>query len=175
MVKGGVDFTITLGNGDTIKATKAISHRDYDVGFIKLDKPILKPAVFGSINDCVLGQSIFVIGSPYGKLNFNSVTLGVVSGLDRSWNFTDHWTGEKYGWSVAFTTDATGYPGNSGCPVFSMDGKVRGILVGGVIPTLIVCMPVDLFINDVDMIQLMFGTDNYKIEKVRPFNDGMEW
>jgi serine protease Do len=106
---------------------------------------ILKPARLGSIEGCRLGQQVFVIGSPYGKLHFNSITLGIISGLNR--NF-DEWMIDygypKYGWSVTFTTDAAGHPGNSGCPVFTMDGRVRGILVGGHSPVLIYCVPVDL-------------------------------
>lgn len=162
VVENGVDFTITLNNGYKIKATRAISSKKHDLGFIKLDELILSPVEFGSIEDCKLGQSVYVIGSPYGKLNFNNVTLGIVSGLNRD---CDEF-GEDYGWSIAFTTDSAGHPGNSGCPVFTMDGVVRGILVGGHSPVLVYCIPVDLVLEDIDLIEMMFLQNKYEFEEL---------
>lgn len=169
VVKEGKFFTVSFQNQSQSGIMKVMSSKKYDLGFIKLSIPIvdIKPARLGSIEDCRLGQQIFAIGSPYGKENFNSVTLGIISGLDRDWDFTDPYTGENYGWSVSFTTDAAGHSGNSGCPVFTMDGKVRGILVGGYSPVLIGCIPVDLVIGDIDIIRMMFAQDKYKFE-VRP-------
>lgn len=172
VIEGGANFEITLNNGIRIKAVKAISSEKYDVGFIKLDKfdpnyIKLKPAKFGSVKETVLGQSLYVIGSPYGKLNFNSITLGIVSGLSRNFdslNYYDYYNTD-YGWSVAFTTDSAGHPGNSGCPVFTMDGKVRGILVGGFSPVLIIVMPVDLFMNKLATIEMMFSQNEFYLEK----------
>jgi len=183
-VKGIEDFTITTDNGHKLHATRAISSKDYDVAFIYVDdltckaekceykypcnftvlrgehKVELSPLELGSIKDCQLGQQIFVIGSPYGKINFNAVSFGIISGVGRSWEEL----GRDYGWSVAFTVDSAGHPGNSGCPVFSMDGKVRGILVGGFSPVLISVMPSDLFLDDLELIELMFKQDEYQKE-----------
>lgn len=164
VVKDGEDFTITDNNGVSVQATRAISSKKYDVGFIKLDEPILTPAEFGSVENCRLGQQVYVIGSPFGKVNFNSVTLGIISGLDRDWEMTDPYTGERYGWEVAFTTDSAGHPGNSGCPVFTMDGKVRGVLACGFSPVLIGVMPCDLFLGDLEQIEMMFTQDRYQRE-----------
>ena len=175
-VVDGLNYTITLSNGDEVKGIQAITHKDYDVGFIKIEKthwpcgkPILAPAKFGSIKDCVLGQSIFIIGSPYGKINFNSVTLGIISGLDRDWDELSRW-GEPYGWKVAFTSDSGAHPGNSGGPVFSMDGIVRGLLVGGFSPVLNCSMPSDLFIGDIEIIKLMFAFNKYKQEEMQEWD-----
>jgi len=162
-VVDGTDYTITLNDGTQVKGIQAISHKDYDIGFIKVDSPILKPAKFGSIKDCVLGQPIFIIGSPFGKINFNNVTLGIISGLDRDWDGLSQY-GESYGWKVAFTSDAGAHPGNSGGPVFTLDGVCRGLLVGGYSPVLNCSMPSDLFINDIENIKLMFAFNKYKLE-----------
>lgn len=159
----GLNYTITLNDGTVVRGNQAISHKDYDVGFIRVDKPILKPAKFGNIKDCVLGQSVFIIGSPYGKINFNNVTLGIISGLDRDWDELSR--GEPYGWKIAFTSDAGAHPGNSGGPVFSMDGIVRGLLVGGFSPVLNCSMPCDLFIGDIESIKMMFTFDKYRVEQ----------
>lgn len=166
-VVDGLNYTITLSSGDRVKGTQAITHKDYDVGFIRIDKPVLKPAKFGSIKECVLGQPVFIIGSPYGKINFNSVTLGIISGLDRNWDGTNSRTGEPYGWKVAFTSDSATHPGNSGGPVFTVDGVVRGLLVGGFSPVLNCSMPSDLFLGDIENIKLMFAFNKYKVEKAK--------
>lgn len=160
----GLDYTITLNAGTVIKGIQAISHKDYDIGFIKVDEPILKPAKFGSVKDCVLGQSVFVIGSPYGKVNFNSVTLGIISGLDRDWDRLNY-RYDSYGWKVIFTLDSAAHPGNSGGGVFSMDGVVRGLLVGGYSPVLNCSVPCDLFLSDIESIKLMFTFNQYKQEQ----------
>jgi hypothetical protein len=67
---------------------------------------------------------------------------------------------------VAFTVDSAGHPGNSGCAVFSSDGVVRGILVGGFSPVLCCVMPCDLFMDDLGLIEDMFGMDRHKHEEV---------
>ena len=171
-VVDGTNYTITMNDGTVVKGTQAISHKDYDVGFIRIEpsvdedgKPIvLFPAKFGSIKDCVLGQPVFIIGSPFGKINFNCVTLGIISGLDRDWDGLSNY-GEPYGWKVAFTADAGAHPGNSGGPIFTMDGIVRGLLVGGYSPVLNCSMPCDLFLNDIESIKMMFTFNKYKVEE----------
>lgn len=189
------NFTITTYDGHTLHATRAISDKKHDVGFIWLDdlvctaekereiecqkvkhEVVLHRLALASIKDCRLGRPVYVIGSPYGKINFNAVTLGIISGVDRDWSFA----GDEYGWKVAFTIDAAGHPGNSGCPVFTMDGRVRGILVGGFSPVLIDVMPSDLFLGDLGMIQLMFALDKYEREEapttIDPYEyTGYEW
>ena len=164
VIEDGVTYTITMNNGIQVQGTQALSHKDYDVGFIKVDAPILKPSKFGSIKDCVLGQHIFIIGSPFGKINFNNVTLGIISGLDRDWEELSRY-GDPYGWKVAFTSDAGAHPGNSGGPVFTLDGVCRGLLVGGFSPVLNCSMPSDLFLNDIENIKLMFAFNKYKLEE----------
>ena len=57
------------------------------------------------------------IGSPYGLQN--SVTVGVISGLDRSLS-DSNMTG-------MIQTDAALNPGNSGGPLLDQNGKVIGI------------------------------------------------
>ncbi len=162
----GLDYTITLNDGTVIKGIQAISHKDYDIGFIKVDLAILSPAKFGSVKNCVLGQSVFIIGSPFGFENFNSVTLGIISGLSRDWdNDGNYGRGEPYGWKVAFTSDAAAHPGNSGGPVFTMDGIVRGLLVGGYSPVLNCSVPCDLFLSDIEIIRLMFTFNKYRQEE----------
>ena len=179
-VEGVEDFVLTTHDGHQVRATRAISDKEHDVAFIWVDDleciaeergtaahdVALDPLDLGSIKDCVLGQSVYVIGSPYGEINFNNLTTGIISGIDVDWSPL----GESYGWEVAFTVDSAGHPGNSGCPVFTTDGIVRCILVGGFSPVLISVMPCDIFLFDLDAIRLMFTTDRYEREEAVEYN-----
>lgn len=170
-VEGVEDFVITTSDGHQLRATRAISDKEHDVAFIWIDDlrcitggghdVVLTPLRLGSIKDCVLGQSVYVIGSPYGKMNFNSLTTGIISGVNRDYSSL----GDGYGWEVVFTVDSAGHPGNSGCPVFTKDGVVRGVLVGGFSPVLIGVMPCDLFLSDLEEIELMFLMSRYRFEE----------
>lgn len=175
-VEGVEDFLITTADGHQVRATRAISDKEHDVAFIRVDNlecvaeergterhnVSLTPLNIGSIKDCVLGRSVYVIGSPYGGINFNSLTTGIISGMNRDWSSL----GDDYGWNITFTVDSAGHPGNSGCPVFTTDGVVRGVFVGGFSPVLISVMPCDLFLGDLELIRLMFAQDRYEREKV---------
>lgn len=173
VVEGVENFEITFDCGGKTTATRAISSKNYDIAFIWFDDVLPEKMILelGSIKDCKLGQSVYVVGSPHGKINFNSVSLGIISGLNRDWDMVDPYTGEKYGWEIAFTSDSAAHPGNSGCPVFTMDGIVRGILVGGYSPVLNCSMPCDLFLFDIEEIELMFVMDKYQFEKEPEYSD----
>jgi S1-C subfamily serine protease len=187
--KGVEEFIITTNNGHKLRATRAIYDKEHDLSFIHIDdftcigecdgegyvlgehKIKFTVLELATIDECVLGQNVYAIGSPYGKINFNAVSYGIISGVNRDWDEINPRTGESYGWEVAFTIDAAGHPGNSGCPVFTLDGKVRGILVGGFSPVLISVMPCDIFINDIESIKLMFVMNKYGFEKERVVQD----
>lgn len=183
VVEGVTNFEITTNDGHKLRASRAISFKNRDVGFIWIDdlrcvseverelectkvKHEVKLCVLelGSIKECNLGQDVFAIGSPFGKVNFNHLSTGIISTLDRSWDEL----GEDYGWEIGWTTTVAGHPGNSGCPIFTLDGRVRGILVGGFSPVLIIAMPVDLFIDNMDEIVMTFEMDKFKKETHDP-------
>ena len=159
----GQSFIITMNDGNSVTASRAITSKKYDLGFIKLDKPVLTPAKFGGMKDRRLGEQVYAIGSPFGITNFNSVTLGIISCLARDLEKYD--CPKDYGWSVIFQTDAAGHPGSSGCPVFTLDGIVRGILVGGFSNAGVYCVPADLASADIEVIKLLFAQSEYKFEK----------
>jgi len=185
VVEGCEDFTITTNEGHVLKATRAISHKNYDSGLIYIDdltcvveaaediscrkgghEVELQVLEFGSTKNCKLGQNVFAIGSSLGKQHFPNLTFGIISNLNLK--LEDFGCPKKYGWSVIWMTDAATYGGNSGCPVFTMEGKVVGVLVGGCgdYESISYCIPVDVFANDIDLIELMFIQDKYQIEEV---------
>jgi serine protease Do len=88
-----------------------------DVALIKIDAKDLPVVKIGRVKDVKPGQWVVAMGSPFGFEN--SVTAGIVSAKSRSL------PGDGY---VPFIqTDVAVNPGNSGGPLFDMDGNVIGI------------------------------------------------
>jgi serine protease Do len=113
-----------------------------DVALLKIDAKGLPAVSFGDPKRLKPGQWVVAIGSPFGF--DNSVTAGVVSATARA--LPD----ENY---VPFIqTDVAVNPGNSGGPLFNLDGQVVGInsqiysRTGGYMG-LSFAIPIDLALN----------------------------
>lgn len=88
-----------------------------DVALIKIDAPKLPAVRVGDPNKLEVGEWVAAIGAPFGFEN--SVTSGIVSAKSRTL------PEETY---VPFIqTDVALNPGNSGGPLFNMQGEVIGI------------------------------------------------
>lgn len=88
-----------------------------DVAVLKIDASGLPVARIGDPAQLQVGQWVAAIGSPYGLEH--TVTAGIVSATSRSL------PSEAY---VPFIqTDVAVNPGNSGGPLFNLDGEVVGI------------------------------------------------
>jgi serine protease Do len=120
-----------------------------DVALIKIAATGLPTVRFGDPSKLRPGQWAIAIGSPFGFAN--SVTAGVISAIGRP--LID---GSNY---VTFIqTDAAVNPGNSGGPLFNMDGEVIGInsqiysRTGGYMGVSF-AIPIDLALNVKDQLQ----------------------
>jgi len=88
-----------------------------DIAVVKIDARGLPFATLAKPKDLQVGEWVVAIGSPYGFEN--SVTAGIVSAKGRTL------PGDAY---VPFIqTDVAVNPGNSGGPLFNMNGEVVGI------------------------------------------------
>jgi serine protease Do len=88
-----------------------------DVALVKIDASGLPYVKLGAVKDLRVGEWVVAIGSPFGFEN--SVTAGIVSAKRRSLS------GDAY---VPFIqTDVAVNPGNSGGPLFNLEGEVVGI------------------------------------------------
>jgi serine protease Do len=88
-----------------------------DVSLIKIEARNLPTVRIGDSKNVKVGQWVVAMGSPFGFEN--SVTAGIVSATSRSL------PGDGY---VPFIqTDVAVNPGNSGGPLFDLNGKVIGI------------------------------------------------
>ena len=122
IVKNAVEIKVTLNDGREYKATSFEYETITDVGIIKIDADNLPVLSFGDSNKQVLGNSVFTIGCPFGEKLFNTVTVGIISGLKRDIPF--------FGNKLLFQIDAAVAPGKSGGGVFDTQGNFIGIMVG---------------------------------------------
>ena len=148
----GGEYTITLNNGQVFKSKEACVSKKYDVGFIKIVAENLPISYLGNSDVLRIGEQLFAIGSPFGDINFNSVTLGILSAKNRT-------TDEISGWTVLFQTDAAANPGNSGCPIYSMQGKIVGIVVGGFNSSVVYFIPIECAENLIESAKLLFALE----------------
>ena len=173
--EGGREFLITTADGEEYIAYQAISSKKYDIGFIKLEEPVLHPALVGNIGKLRLGQPVYVIGGSLGKMNWPNVTVGAISCLNR--DLESFGAPLDFGWSILWQVDAATYPGNSGGPIFTLDGVVRGILVGGIggSECLSYCVPLEVAVPDLNVIRLLFIADEYEVEEAPVYDSYGEY
>ena len=91
-----------------------------DVALIKIQATGLPTVRLGDPSKLKPGQWAIAIGSPFGFEN--SVTAGVISATGRPLN-----DGSGSSYVTFIQTDAAVNPGNSGGPLFNIDGEVIGI------------------------------------------------
>ena len=162
VTKGGGDFVVTCDDGTKYQTDICIEDKYHDVAFLFVEphKP-LKVATMADARDMRVGQSLFIMGSPYGSVNFNSVSLGILSAKDRSLGGT--W--DRYGWEVLFQSDSAANPGNSGGPVFNMKGEVVGVLVAGFSEGVNYSVPTYLFKDLIEQVRMKRWMDRWEIAK----------
>lgn len=90
-----------------------------DLAVLKIDAKNLKAVEFGNSNKLKVGQYVITIGNPGGLEFIDSVTYGVISGLNRV-------VSSDSGVSL-IQTDAAINPGNSGGALLDAEGKLVGI------------------------------------------------
>lgn len=100
--------------------------RDFllDLALVKITAPDLVPATLSPVPSLEIGETVVAIGNPLAIKGGPTVTVGVVSALDRSVLTPD---GESL--YDLIQTDAAINPGNSGGPLVDLSGRVIGINV----------------------------------------------
>jgi serine protease Do len=120
VVADASEVTVKLTDRREFRAKVIGVDKRSDVALIKIpgnDFPVVR---FGDPSKLRPGQWAIAIGSPFGFEN--SVTAGVISALGRQ--LPDD-TGSAF--VTYIQTDAAVNPGNSGGPLFNLDGQVIGI------------------------------------------------
>lgn len=121
VIAGANDVYVYLADGRYGIAELIGSDSSVDLALLKTDLTDLPVAEFGNSDDLAIGQFAFAIGNPGGAQFARSMTMGVISGLNREIELED---GNIYN---LIQTDAAINPGNSGGPLVNIDGEVIGI------------------------------------------------
>lgn len=123
VVANASKIKVTFKDGTELNATNERIDKTADVALIKLERPVthIPSAQVGDSEKVRIGDDIFVIGSPLGLEH--SVSKGIISGKHKELNETTPAPAMEF-----FQTDASINKGNSGGPMFNMDGEVIGIV-----------------------------------------------
>ncbi|MGP8079396.1 MAG: S1C family serine protease [Dehalococcoidales bacterium] len=128
VVEGASSVTVTLQNGKTVNAVVVGTDATDDLAVVKIAASSvagITPLQFDDSNAVQVGQTVIAIGSPYGLMN--SVTTGIISGLNRTVTEADSYSYTYNNLTGMLQTDAAVNPGNSGGPLLDTNGRVIGI------------------------------------------------
>jgi serine protease Do len=112
------EITVILNDGARLKAEIIGRDQKTDLALLRVkpDKP-LKAVTFGDSDKLRLGEWVIAIGNPFSL--GGTVTAGIVSARNRDINSGPY---DNY-----IQTDAAINRGNSGGPLFNLDGEVVGV------------------------------------------------
>ncbi|MDT0576790.1 Do family serine endopeptidase [Croceicoccus sp. F390] len=113
------EITVTLPDGMEYEAKLVGNDAESDLAVLKISRPQAFPFVnFGNSRDARVGDWVIAIGNPFGL--GGTVTSGIISSVYRA-------TGGGGAYDRYLQTDAAINRGNSGGPMFDMQGNVIGI------------------------------------------------
>jgi S1-C subfamily serine protease len=142
---GATTITATLADGRQFDGKLVGVDPLTDFAFVRIDATDLPAAHLGTSADLSVGQLAIAIGDPLGEFP-GTVTVGVVSGLDRTIPVADQMTGATTVLRHLIQTDASINPGNSGGPLVDANGRVIGIdtAASGAAQGIGFALPIDL-------------------------------
>ncbi|WP_298551547.1 trypsin-like peptidase domain-containing protein [uncultured Algibacter sp.] len=116
-------LVVQFADGETIPAKVITSYEGADIALLELSRQKMNATVvrFGDSDRMKIGQRVFVIGVPLG-LGF-SLSSGYISAFKKQSLGRNPFTNTEY-----IQTDAAINQGNSGGPMFNLDGDVIGIV-----------------------------------------------
>ncbi|MCW3474216.1 trypsin-like peptidase domain-containing protein [Limobrevibacterium gyesilva] len=117
VIDTAVEITVTLFDGNQYRA-QVLYKAPIDLALLKIDAGHPLPTIkWGDSESVRVGDLVIAIGNPLGL--GSTVTSGIVSALDRDIQETP--------FDAFLQTDAATNPGNSGGPLFNVDGEVIGV------------------------------------------------
>lgn len=120
-------YQVVLASGKEYYAQLIGKDPINDLAVLKIFDKNLPSAELGDSDTLEIGTSVIAIGNVLGKYQ-NSVTKGIVSGLERNLIASDS-TGNMQNLSNTIQTDAEINLGNSGGPLINLEGRVIGVNV----------------------------------------------
>ncbi len=118
VIQGAEDVYVRVDGNRNLKAKILGADPGMDLAVLQIDSnEKFKPVKFGNSDTARIGDWVIAIGNPFGL--GGTVTAGIVSARNRSIGLSRY---EDF-----IQTDASINQGNSGGPLFNMDGDVVGI------------------------------------------------
>lgn len=119
-VDGAVKIYVYFQNGDKKKAVSVAKDNSKDLAIIRADQSGLPFVTFGDSDKIEIGEMAIAIGNPLGEQLSGTVTVGVISALNRQLKID--------GRSMDLVqTDAAINKGNSGGALINRKGEVIGM------------------------------------------------
>lgn len=127
VIEGADEIIVNFTDGKKLKVTKILGHDSKtDLAVLKVEpKEPLRAANFGDSSKMRVGDWVMAIGNPFGL--GGTVTVGIISATKRDINSGPY--------DDFLQTDAAINRGNSGGPLFNMDGQVIGVNTAIISPT----------------------------------------
>ncbi len=116
------EILVVFSDGARYRAELVGSDPLTDIAVLKVDRPDLVPIAIGNSKDLVVGEPAIAVGNPLGLEGGPTVSLGIVSALDRSLAVSG--ANVLYG---LIQTDAPIAPGSSGGALVDAEGRLIGI------------------------------------------------
>lgn len=120
VVKGAAGITVTLANGKQVSAKIVGTDPKTDLAVLKINAENLTAVRLGDSDNLQVGEPAIAIGNPLGPEFARTVTVGVISALNR----TVFVQGQQF---ELIQTDAAINPGNSGGALVNDKGELVGI------------------------------------------------
>lgn len=112
------NLTVVLNDGSLLPGRVLFLDEKADLAIVKVDKIGLRPIKMADSSSIVSGKTAIAIGTPISLSMRNSVTKGIVCGVDVSLSDSYY---------KLIQTDASVNPGNSGGPLLNINGELIGI------------------------------------------------
>ena len=118
VIQGAEDIIVSVNGSTELKATVIGTDPYMDLAVLKIESDEeFKPVSFGDSDKARIGDWVIAIGNPFGF--GGSVTSGIISSRNRDIGLTRY--------DDFIQTDASINQGNSGGPLFNLNGEVIGI------------------------------------------------
>jgi S1-C subfamily serine protease len=138
-------ISITLPDGSTVQATPAGSDSSTDLAVLRLENASLPVADIGDSSTLKVGHLALAVARP-GEIGL-SATLGAISALGGAWRT---WSGGQI--DSFIRPDLTLYPGFSGGPLVSGEGKVVGLNTSGLSRSMPLAIPTNTVNRVIDQL-----------------------
>lgn len=126
VVNSGTEIKVTLNDGQEVPAMLVGSDQKTDIAVLKVDVNGLTPAVLGNSSTLNIGDPIIAIGNPLGPKITNTVSYGIISGINNNVSL------QKGSNMNLLQTDANISSGNAGGALFNAQGEVIGIVIANI-------------------------------------------